>query len=101
MAKMHHSPPNTFTLSVIHLDRRASAPLFRQIYSAIREAILQRRLRPGVRLPSTRDMADLFDVSRNRVVNAFEQFTAEGYAEARVGSGTYVADRVPEAFLRA
>lgn len=98
---MHDSPPNTFTLSFIHLDREANIPLYRQIYSAIREAILQRRLRPGVRLPSTRDMADLFDVSRNTVVNAFEQLTAEGYVEARVGSGTYVTDRLPEDFLRA
>lgn len=98
---MRDYPPNTFTLSFIHLDREANVPLYRQIYSAIREAILQRRLRPGVRLPSTRDMADLFDVSRNTVVNAFEQLTAEGYVEARVGSGTYVTNRLPEAFLRA
>jgi len=95
------SPPTTFTLSFIHLDREARTPLYRQIYNAIREAILQRRLAPGVRLPSTRDMADLFEVSRNTVVNAFEQLMAEGYVEARVGSGTYVTDRLPEAFLQA
>ncbi|MDX1687391.1 MAG: PLP-dependent aminotransferase family protein [Candidatus Promineifilaceae bacterium] len=98
---MRDSPPHTFTLSFIHLDREANAPLYRQIYSGLREAILQRRLAPGVRLPSTRDMADLFDVSRNTVVNAFEQLMAEGYVEARVGSGTYVTDRLPEAFLQA
>lgn len=98
---MRDSPPKTFTLSFIHLDRDARTPLYRQIYNAIREAILQRRLPPGVRLPSTRDMADLFDVSRNTVVNAFEQLMAEGYVETRVGSGTYVTDRLPEAFLQA
>lgn len=98
---MHDSPPKAFTLSFIHLDREARAPLYRQFYNAIREAILQGRLAPGVRLPSSRDMADLFDVSRNTVVNAFEQLMAEGYVEARVGSGTYVTDRLPEAFLQA
>jgi GntR family transcriptional regulator/MocR family aminotransferase len=74
------------------LDRRSVAPLHRQLYQALREAVLQGRLAPGMRLPSTRELARELSVSRNTVVNAFEQLLAEGYLSGRVGSGTYVSE---------
>lgn len=89
-----------YSLSLIELDREDAQPLYRQIYAGIRAAILERQLAPGTRLPSSRDLADLLGVSRNTVVNAFEQLLAEGYLEARVGAGTYVSSRLPETFLR-
>jgi GntR family transcriptional regulator/MocR family aminotransferase len=74
------------------LDRRSAAPLHRQLYVALREAVLHGRIAPGMRLPSTRDLARELSVSRNTVVNAFEQLLAEGYLSGRVGSGTYVSE---------
>jgi GntR family transcriptional regulator/MocR family aminotransferase len=41
-------------------------------------------------------LAELLDVSRNTVMSAFEQLLAEGYLVGRTGSGTYVADELPE-----
>jgi GntR family transcriptional regulator/MocR family aminotransferase len=81
------------------LDRSSAAPLYRQIYEGIRQAILDGRLRPGLRLPSTRALAEELDVSRNILVLAFEQLLTEGYVESRTGSGTTVARSVPEEFL--
>ena len=60
------------------------------IYRQLREAIVDGRLRPGERLPSTRDFARQLEVSRNTVAVAYERLTAEGFCSARVGSGTYV-----------
>lgn len=74
------------------LDRGSALPLHRQLYQGLRAAILRGRLAPGVRLPSTRDLARELRVSRNTVVNAFEQLLAEGYLCGRVGSGTYVSE---------
>src|SRR5258708_21463868 len=44
------------------------------------------------RLPSTRELAEQFHVSRTVVVLAYEQLLAEGFVVGRAGSGTYVAD---------
>jgi GntR family transcriptional regulator/MocR family aminotransferase len=78
------------------LTRGGDAPLFRQIYAQIRSSILAQDLRPGTRLPSTRQLATMLSVSRSAVVSAYEQLLAEGYATGKVGSGSYVAPDLPE-----
>src|SRR5215468_9631891 len=85
----------TEILPVIAVDRRAERPLHRQLYEGYREAIVTGRLRPGQRLPSTRALAAELDISRLPTLHAFEQLTAEGYFESRVGSGTFVARSLP------
>lgn len=70
---------------------REDEPLGRQLYSGLRAAIVSGTLKPGDRLPSTRDLAEQLGVSRTIVLLAFEQLLAEGYVEGRRGSGTYVA----------
>lgn len=84
----------------LHLDRRSSVPLQRQLYEEIRTAILAGRVAPGARLPATRVLAADAGVSRNTVSGAFDQLLAEGYLESRTGSGTYVAPALPEDLLR-
>jgi GntR family transcriptional regulator / MocR family aminotransferase len=81
---------------VVALDPRSSAPLQTQVYEAIRGAILDGRLRGGAKVPSTRALAEQLDVSRNTVAGAFAQLWAEGYLVGRVGSGTYVAEQIPD-----
>jgi GntR family transcriptional regulator/MocR family aminotransferase len=65
-------------------------PLFSQVYAGLRGAILAGVLPAGDRLPSTRDLADQLGISRTVVLLAYDQLLAEGYAEGRRGSGTYV-----------
>ncbi|MGQ0575537.1 MAG: MocR-like pyridoxine biosynthesis transcription factor PdxR [Pseudonocardia sp.] len=74
----------------------ATTPAYRQLYERIREAILSGQLQAGARLPATRPLAAEAGVSRNTVLAAFDQLAAEGYVEARRGSGTYVARLLPE-----
>jgi GntR family transcriptional regulator/MocR family aminotransferase len=62
-----------------------------QVYDAVRRAILDGQLRAGLRLPSTRTFASDLRISRNTMVAAYEQLTAEGYLESLVGSGTRVS----------
>ncbi|HET9626037.1 MAG TPA: winged helix-turn-helix domain-containing protein, partial [Kofleriaceae bacterium] len=76
---------------IVALDRRLATPLHRQLYDGYREAIVDGRLAPGQRLPSTRVLARELAVSRMPVVLAFEQLVAEGYVESRVGAGSYVS----------
>jgi GntR family transcriptional regulator/MocR family aminotransferase len=83
----------------VELDRESPVPLYQQLYAAFRGAILAGRLPPGTILPSTRSIADDLRVSRNTGARAFEQLLAEGYVVGRVGSGTYVAEDLPEECL--
>jgi len=69
--------------------------LWRWLYQQLRMAILDGRLRAGTRLPSTRDFADQYGVSRGTVVAAFDQLQAEGYTSVEPGSGTYVESDLP------
>ena len=70
--------------------------LHQRLYRGLRAAILDGRLPPRVRLPSTRSLAGEMRVSRNVVMAAFAQLLGEGYIEGRVGSGTYVAATLPD-----
>ena len=72
------------------------APLHLQIYRAFRQAILSGRLSPGERLPSSRSEARLLGISRNVVLQAYDQLTAEGYLTGAIGAGTFVARDFPE-----
>ncbi len=68
-----------------------AAPRRAQLEAGLRDSIRSGRLRPGVRLPSTRTLGAELGVSRRLVVEAYEQLTAEGYLVSARGSGTRVA----------
>jgi GntR family transcriptional regulator / MocR family aminotransferase len=63
-----------------------------QIEEHLRQAIRSGTLKPGVRVPSTRDLARQLGVSRGLVVNAYAQLGAEGYLVVRQGALPCVSD---------
>jgi DNA-binding transcriptional MocR family regulator len=72
------------------LDRRSGTPLSVQLADALRAAASSGTLRPGDRLPSTRELAVALRVSRTVTAAAYDQLLAEGWAEGRRGVGTFV-----------
>ena len=56
-------------------------------------------MKSGHRLAPTRVLALELGFSRNTVEAAFDQLKAEGFITSRVGSGTYVANSLPEKML--
>jgi GntR family transcriptional regulator/MocR family aminotransferase len=81
--------------NLISVDRRASEPLYQQIYESFRNRIIRGGLRAGELAPSTRSLAHVLRISRLPVVNAYAQLLAEGYFETRVGAGTFIASSLP------
>jgi GntR family transcriptional regulator/MocR family aminotransferase len=77
------------------LDRSAATPLFRQLYAAVKEAVLRGALSPGMQLPPTRELCRLMGVSRQTVLNAWDQLMAEGYLSGTVGKGTFIGSQLP------
>jgi GntR family transcriptional regulator/MocR family aminotransferase len=78
----------------------ADLPAYRLLYEGLRSQILDGRVRPGTRLPATRDLARQYELSRGTIVNAFELLKSEGYLQGSVGSGTYVSKVLPDELLR-
>ncbi|MBO9356085.1 aminotransferase class I/II-fold pyridoxal phosphate-dependent enzyme [Bordetella petrii] len=87
------------------LDSPLAAPagrhtLQRQLLQRLKQSILDGHLPPGSRLPASRVLAEQLGVSRNTVLLAYAQLTAEGYVRAD-RQGTRVAPLPPAAASRA
>jgi DNA-binding transcriptional MocR family regulator len=66
-------------------------PLVDQIVTGIKRQIEDRHLRPGAKLPSIRNFAATYNVSRFTVVEAYDRLVAMGFLQSRRGSGFYTA----------
>src|SRR5690349_24386676 len=87
---------------MIRLDRTAVEPLHEQLYRQIRDELKSARFSDGSsRLPSSRTLATDRGVSRSTVRLALSKLHAEGYIRSEPGSGTSVANLLPETFLTA
>jgi GntR family transcriptional regulator/MocR family aminotransferase len=80
----------------LHVELSPTRPA-RSLEAALREAVVDGRLPPDTRLPAARTLATDLGISRNTVAAVYAQLTAEGWLEARVGAGTWVAGQVPAA----
>ena len=92
-------PKRAGTLTLALPPRDPTTPAYRWLCQALRAEILDGRLRPGARLPATRDLARQYGLSRGTIVSAFEQLQSEGYVRGSVGSGTYVSRVLPDELL--
>jgi GntR family transcriptional regulator / MocR family aminotransferase len=70
------------------------------LFGELRSAILDGRLRPGARLPSSRGLALGNRLSRSTVTEAFRRLKLEGYITGLVGSGSYVAENLPDEYFQ-
>jgi GntR family transcriptional regulator/MocR family aminotransferase len=83
--------PKVVSSLELTLDNRPqNQTLTSWLYAQLRLAIIEGRLRPGSRLPASRDFAKLYGLSRGTVVSVFERLQSEGYVSCRVGAGTRV-----------
>jgi GntR family transcriptional regulator/MocR family aminotransferase len=83
-------------LDSLQLDRASDTPLFRQLYAAVKQAILTGALPAGMQLPPSREFCQGLSISRQTVLNAYELLLAEGYLSGAVGKGTYVNVDLPD-----
>jgi GntR family transcriptional regulator/MocR family aminotransferase len=92
--KVHFTGPvmkRCFFLPEITLDRSASSSLRQQIHSQVAAAIRGGTVADGAYLPSSRLLAKLLHVSRNTVVDSYEDLLEDGLIRIRPGSGVQVS----------
>ena len=76
-------PVRLLRLSLEDSDR----PLYHRIADAVREALRDGRVSTGTLLPSTRNLADEFEVHRHTISRALDDLVAEGWLESEPGRG--------------
>jgi GntR family transcriptional regulator/MocR family aminotransferase len=91
---------STSVFPPIPLDLASDTPLYRQIFGWFQRAISAGTLRPGQRVPSTRELARALSISRIPVLSAYELLFAEGYLKPMIGVGTCVAKSSADAALQ-
>ncbi|MDB9527027.1 PLP-dependent aminotransferase family protein [Oscillatoria sp. CS-180] len=85
----------------LSLDRTCAVPLYQQLAEELRQAVLQKRLKPNQKLPPSRVLAQSLEISRVTVTQSYDQLVSEGYLETRQGAGTFVCNQLPETYLQA
>mgnify|MGYP006280911981 CR=1 FL=1 len=81
------------------LDHIVNAPVWQQLYEALKGEIISGRWSVGSKLPSMRELAQKVGASHYPVQKAVAELQREGYVEKRHGSGTYVIDTTAPAAL--
>lgn len=83
------------------VDPTSRLPIYRQLAAQIREAIARRRLQPGERLPSVRDLSRTLVINPNTVARVYTELEREGVLHTRQGLGVFVAEPKAELSRRA
>src|SRR6267378_8573550 len=87
---------------MIRLIRNSVEPLHQQLYRQIRDELVSGSFNNNSsRLPSSRALAADLGISRFTVNLALSRLHAEGYLRAKIGSGTFLTEALPETFLSA
>jgi len=87
---------------IIQLELASHEPLHEQLYRQIRDELVSATFNNNSsRLPSSRELAVDLGISRFTVNVAFSRLHSEGYLQSKIGSGTFVAEQLPEIFLSA
>ena len=92
-------PKRTTALELVLRPRGPGESAISWLCGSLQAEILDGRLRPGSRLPATRDLARQYGLSRGTIVSAFNELKAQGYVEGSVGSGTFVSATLPDDLL--
>src|SRR6202011_4250818 len=78
------------TMLPVHLQPESHVPLYVQLRDQLRALVHAGDLRPGDRLPASRELATMLGVHRTTVANAYAELESEGLIQGHVGRGTYI-----------
>ena len=80
----------------LYIDNRSGAPIYDQIYSQIKDAILSGQVAEGEALPSIRALAKDLRISVITTKRAYDELENEGFIYTLPGKGCFVAERSTE-----
>jgi GntR family transcriptional regulator len=78
------------------IDTKSGVPFYRQIIEQVKFGIARGVLKPGVWLPTVRQLAGDLSINPNTVIRAYRELEIERLLDTQQGSGTFVGDKNPE-----
>ncbi|HEV3348046.1 MAG TPA: GntR family transcriptional regulator [Methylomirabilota bacterium] len=81
--------------SGLRVNRKSAVPVHVQLQTQIRHLIDTGGLKPGMQVPTVRQLAGFLRINRNTVARALADLYQDGYLQSHQGRGTFVADRPP------
>jgi GntR family transcriptional regulator/MocR family aminotransferase len=82
--------------TIIQIQKDSETPIYLQVANAMILEIKKGRIGPGIKLPGTRIMAEILNVHRKTLVNAYEELDAQGWIEMRPSQGTFTSKELPD-----
>ncbi len=78
----------------LHLQPESHVPLYIQLRDQLRALVHSGDLRPGDRIPASRELASQLGVHRTTVSNAYAELESAGLIAGHVGRGTFISGDV-------
>ncbi len=76
--------------TIVHIERASTTPIYLQIARSLADGIQRGLIKPGMKLPSTREFAVELKVNRNTVANSFAELEAQGLVKTTKPTGSFV-----------
>jgi len=86
--------------TIIQLQKECETPVYLQIANSVIQEMRKGRVGPGIKLPGTRQMAEILEVHRKTIVRAYEELDAQGWIEMHPSKGTFTSKELPETNAR-
>lgn len=80
---------------LVTVDHHSDTPVYLQITNAFIQNIRRGRLRKGLKLPGSREAAELLGINRMTMVAAYQELDAQGWIEMLPRKGTFVRSDLP------
>ena len=82
--------------TIIEIQKECDTPVYLQIANSVICEMRKGRVGPGIKLPGSRQMAELLEVHRKTIVRAYEELDAQGWIEMHPSKGTFTSKELPE-----
>jgi len=82
--------------TIIQVQKDCDTPVYLQIANSVIQEMRKGRVGPGIKLPGTRQMAEILEVHRKTIVRAYEELDAQGWISMHPSKGTFTSKELPE-----
>ena len=82
--------------TLLFIQDPSSVPVYQQIANGIIQQIRSGVIKPGMKMPGTRELSQLLNVHRKTLVSAYDDLDAQGWIYSLPSKGTFVSEHLPE-----
>src|SRR5687768_10985199 len=86
--------------TIIQIQKDCDTPVYLQIANCVNQEMRKGRVGPGIKLPGTRQVAEILEVHRKTIVRSYEELDAQGWIEMQPSKGTFTSKELPETTAR-